>query len=131
MISTAIHANLLLLYLRFSFSPALPLSLTHCLLHSSSFQSWDYLVRSARSGESTKSSQFAIDDPISFYFLHHSDSPGLILVSQPSAGDNYSSWSRAMTIALSVTNKLGFIDGSVLKPDDDALQLLGSGIIIW
>ena len=57
---------------------------------------------SGRYGESTKSSQSAIDDTTSFYFLHHSDSPGLILVSQPLTGDNYSSWSRAITIALSV-----------------------------
>ena len=57
---------------------------------------------SGRSGESTKSSQSSVDDLTSFYFSHHSNSPGLILVSQPLTGDNYSSWSRAMTIALSV-----------------------------
>ena len=84
---------------------------------------------SGRSGESTKSSQSAIDDPTSFYFFHHSDSPGLILVSQPLTGDNYSSWSRAMTIALSVKNKLGFIEGPILKPDDDDLQLQNAWII--
>ncbi|KAL5570766.1 hypothetical protein UlMin_020363 [Ulmus minor] len=62
------------------------------------------------------SGNFAIDDPSNAYFLHHSDSPGLVLVSQPLIGDNYASSSRAMLIALSVKNKLGFIDGSISKP---------------
>ena len=68
----------------------------------------------------------AIDDPLSPYFLHHSDSPGLVLVSQQLTGDNYSSWNRVMTIALSVKNKLGFIDGSIPRPD--STDLLGSWI---
>ncbi|KAL5573861.1 hypothetical protein UlMin_023458 [Ulmus minor] len=58
----------------------------------------------------------AIDDSSKPYFLHHSDSPGLVLVSQPLIGENYASWSRAMLIALSVKSKLGFIDGSIPKP---------------
>lgn len=33
-----------------------------------------------------------------------------------------------MTIALSVKNKIGFIDGSILKPDGDDLDLLNSWI---
>ena len=68
----------------------------------------------------------AIDDPLSPFFLHHSDSPGLILVSQSLTGDNYASWSRAMQIALSVKNKLGFIDGSIQKPEGNDLNLLQS-----
>ncbi|KAL5560835.1 hypothetical protein UlMin_037046 [Ulmus minor] len=58
----------------------------------------------------------AFDDSSNPYFLHHSDSPGLVLVPQPLIGENYASWSRAMLIALSVKNKLGFIDGSIPKP---------------
>ena len=70
----------------------------------------------------------AIDDLSSPYYLHHTDSPGLSLVSQPLIGDNYASWSRAMMIALSVKNKLGFIDGSIMKPDGTNLSLLNSWI---
>ncbi|KAI9186288.1 hypothetical protein LWI28_015834 [Acer negundo] len=32
-----------------------------------------------------------IDEPSSPYFLHHSNSPGLVLVSQSLTGDNYAS----------------------------------------
>ena len=77
---------------------------------------------------SENSSPFAIDNPSNPYFLHHSDSPGLVLVSQPLIGDNYASWSRAMLIALSVKNKLGFIDGSISKPEGTDPNLLNSWI---
>lgn len=53
------------------------------------------------------------------FFLHHSDNPGLILVSQPLNGENYNSWNRSMMIALSVKNKLGFINGDFPRPADD------------
>ncbi|KAL5556272.1 hypothetical protein UlMin_038508 [Ulmus minor] len=70
----------------------------------------------------------AIDEPSSPYFLHHSDGPGIVLVSQHLTGDNYASWSRAMLISLSVKNKLGFIDGSITKPEGNDLNLLNSWI---
>ncbi|XP_075478953.1 uncharacterized protein LOC142519815 [Primulina tabacum] len=74
------------------------------------------------------SSRSAVDDPSSSYFLHHSDNPGLVLVSQPLTGDNFVSWSRAMRIALSVKNKLGFIDGSIPKPADSETNLLSAWV---
>ena len=84
----------------------------------------------ASSSSSTSSTSVngrsAIDDSSSPFFLHHSDSPGLVLVSQLLNGDNYASWSRAMLIALSVKNKLGFIDGSITKPTDANASLLHS-----
>ena len=61
-------------------------------------------------------SNSTIEDVSSPYFLHHYDTLGLILVLKPLIGDNYASWSRAMTIALLVKNKLGFIDGSISIP---------------
>ncbi|KAM2356612.1 hypothetical protein ACFX1X_005690 [Malus domestica] len=54
-----------------------------------------------------------ITDP---FYINHSDHPGLHLVSKPLDGDNYSTWSRAMTISLSAKNKLGFVDGSIEAP---------------
>jgi hypothetical protein len=47
------------------------------------------------------------------HFLYHSDHPGLVLVSKPLNGDNYSSWCRSMTISLNAKNKLGFIDSTI------------------
>jgi hypothetical protein len=54
------------------------------------------------------------------YYLHHGDSPGTLLVSKPLVGNNYHTWKRSMVMALSATNKLGFIDGSLEKPIVDA-----------
>ncbi|KAI5330645.1 hypothetical protein L3X38_030043 [Prunus dulcis] len=58
-------------------------------------------------------SEINISDPLN---LHHSDSPGLVLVSKPLEGHNYGQWSRSMRIALSAKNKLGFIDGTIKSP---------------
>ena len=49
-------------------------------------------------------------------FLHHFDHLGMVLVSQPLNEENYNTWSRAMTMALSAKNKIGFVDGSISKP---------------
>jgi hypothetical protein len=68
---------------------------------------------------------FLMEDPIiidmseSFinpYYLHDGDSPGYVLVSLPLDGDNYHTWSRSMIMALTAKNKLGFVDGSIIKP---------------
>lgn len=50
------------------------------------------------------------------YFTHHSDHLGLVLISKPLNGDNYSTWKMAMTLALNSKNKLGFVDGSISAP---------------
>ncbi|QHO19868.1 uncharacterized protein DS421_11g332820 [Arachis hypogaea] len=51
------------------------------------------------------------------YLLQSSNHPGLVLVSQPLQEDNYASWCRSMRLALSGKCKIGFIDGSLEKPD--------------
>ncbi|XP_031501735.1 uncharacterized protein LOC116265326 [Nymphaea colorata] len=61
------------------------------------------------------SSQHAYDEDNPFY-LHHSDNPDTVLVSQPLTGENYEVWHRAMIIALAAKNKLGFVDGFIPKP---------------
>jgi len=53
------------------------------------------------------------------FFTHHSDHPGLILISKLLNGDNYSTWKRAMTLALNSKNKLGFVNGSIRAPSED------------
>ncbi|XP_068309828.1 uncharacterized protein [Pyrus communis] len=52
-------------------------------------------------------------------YLHHSDQPGAVLVPQPLVEDNYSTWVQSMTMALTVKNKLGLVDGTVKKPSED------------
>lgn len=48
-------------------------------------------------------------DPTHPLFLHHSDGPRLILTSQPLDHKNYTTWSRAILVDLSVKNKIAFI----------------------
>ncbi|KAM2222827.1 hypothetical protein ACFXTI_016930 [Malus domestica] len=60
-----------------------------------------------------------LNDPSSPFYIHHSDNPGMYLVSTPLTGNNYSTWSRSMRIALSAKNKFGFVDGSVKKLSDN------------
>ncbi|XP_077237088.1 uncharacterized protein LOC143878727 [Tasmannia lanceolata] len=50
------------------------------------------------------------------FYLHPSDNPGNILVSNLFNGENYSTWRRAMSIALTAKNKIGFVDGTITKP---------------
>jgi transposase InsO family protein len=61
------------------------------------------------------------DESTNQFFLHHGDSPGIILVSQPLSGDNYHTWSRSMIMALTAKNKVGFINGTISAPDDQSL----------
>ncbi|KAH0722775.1 hypothetical protein KY290_005427 [Solanum tuberosum] len=50
------------------------------------------------------------------FYIHPSDSPGMLLVNSPFDGKGYAGWSRALVIALSAKNKLGLIDGSLAEP---------------
>ncbi|KAL5569103.1 hypothetical protein UlMin_025678 [Ulmus minor] len=64
--------------------------------------------------ETSKTAQInAKSDPLN---LHYSDHPSLVLVSKLLDGDNYGQWSRAMRIALSAKNKIGFINGTIKAP---------------
>ena len=53
------------------------------------------------------------------FYLNHSDHPGLVLISKPLNGDNYSTWRRVMTLALNSKNKLGFVNGSIAAPSPE------------
>ena len=58
------------------------------------------------------STSITIDESYPF-FLHHAESPGAILVSQPLiGGENYPTWARSMERALRIKNKFWLIDGS-------------------
>lgn len=57
------------------------------------------------------------------YYLSSADHPGLSLVSETLTNQNYQHWSRYVKIALLAKLKLGFIDGTQLKPADNSPQL--------
>ena len=72
--------------------------------------------QSSSSSPSSTSAQHELspmEDPWSPFFLHHGEAPGVILVSQSLTEDNYSTWARAMWMALDAKSKLGFVDGSI------------------
>ncbi|KAK9733264.1 hypothetical protein RND81_04G055600 [Saponaria officinalis] len=51
------------------------------------------------------------------YFLHSGDSTNLILVTDQFNGENYKKWKRCIRLALLFKNKLGFVSGSLSKPN--------------
>ncbi|KAK8953942.1 hypothetical protein KSP39_PZI002030 [Platanthera zijinensis] len=82
-------------------------------------------MASLPSVESPVPSKISLDDSLNPFFLHPSDNPGSVLVSQILKGDNYSSWNRAMKMALIGKNKFGFVDGSITSSaDNDSLSIL-------
>ncbi|CAB77838.1 putative reverse transcriptase [Arabidopsis thaliana] len=59
------------------------------------------------------------DNSHSPYHLVSSDHPGLVLAPELLDGNSYGTWIIAMTTSIEAKNKLGFVDGSIPKPDDD------------
>ncbi|XP_061375054.1 uncharacterized protein LOC133317230 [Gastrolobium bilobum] len=71
--------------------------------------------------DSSSGSSSFMEDSSSPHFLHNGDHPGLVLVSHSLTGSNFSSWKRAMLLALTAKNKLVFVDGSILRPSPNDL----------
>ncbi|XP_050222194.1 uncharacterized protein LOC126672289 [Mercurialis annua] len=57
------------------------------------------------------------DQPSSPYYLHPSENPSLLLVTNVLTDQNYHSWCKAMKKALILKNKLKFVDGSIAIPN--------------
>lgn len=55
---------------------------------------------------------------INLYRLETSDNPGTVLVTELLTIENYATWSQSMLRALRAKNKLGFINGTLSKPND-------------
>ena len=72
------------------------------------------------------STLYVPDDPPSSspYYLYASDNSSLILVNEPLTGDNFHSWFRSMNMALTVKNKIQFVDGSIREPEDGSTSSL-------
>ncbi|KAH0681315.1 hypothetical protein KY284_022400 [Solanum tuberosum] len=67
-------------------------------------------------GTASTSAERVVLDTSHPFFLHASDSPGMIPVSTIFDGKGYGGWRRGILIALSAKNKVGFIDGSIIPP---------------
>lgn len=67
-------------------------------------------------GGQVNSEIVVVEDSSSPYFLHNGDHPGLNLVSNLLTGANYHTWRRAMLMALTTKNKVGFVDGTISRP---------------
>lgn len=82
-------------------------------------------------GSSSSTSNPAIESPdldvqLNPFHLHHSITSTATLVTQQLVGaSNYISWSKAMHMALSGKNKLGFINGVIEKPTE------GNRLVSW
>ncbi|WRX14716.1 Retrotransposon gag domain - like 10 [Theobroma cacao] len=67
---------------------------------------------------SAKSHISPAENPLSSYYIHHSDLHGSVVINPKLTVANYMSWSRAFLIALSICKKMGFIDGTIKKPSE-------------
>ncbi|KAJ4821341.1 Retroelement pol polyprotein-like [Rhynchospora pubera] len=80
----------------------------------------------------------ALDSSSPFY-LNSSDNPGMLITSCVLKEGNYDVWAKAVRNALRAKNKLGFIDGTVVKPKsggkDDSLSdmwdMCNSMLVSW
>lgn len=69
----------------------------------------------SRSSSSTSSTMES--SPLdSHYVLHNSDNPGALITPVLLKGDNYSEWATKLWNSLQAKQKIGFIDGSIIKP---------------
>ena len=69
---------------------------------------------------SATSNRLTVDHYDNPFFLHNLDLDGLALVIDHLApGADFHVWRRSVRMALNVRNKLGFIDGTILKPPDN------------
>ncbi|XP_021769884.1 uncharacterized protein LOC110734146 [Chenopodium quinoa] len=73
-------------------------------------------------------------NPTSPFYLHPSNNPGQKLVNFKFNGNSYADWKCSMLISLSAKNKLGFVDGSLIKPavtSDTCLSWESTAREIW
>lgn len=73
---------------------------------------------------------------VSPYYLHPSDNPGSLISPVQLRGDNYEEWARSMRNALRAKKKLGFIDGTLAKPEEESLEIedwwmVNSMLVAW
>ncbi|XP_074368235.1 uncharacterized protein LOC141708476 [Apium graveolens] len=65
--------------------------------------------------------EVSIESNLHPLYLQNIDHPGLVLIAKKLTGtDNFGPWKRSITIALSAKNKIGIVNGSYPRPNDDS-----------
>ena len=70
-----------------------------------------------------KSSEEGVKKNYSSYDLYASDNPWNIIMQVQLCGEIYDEWARVVKISLWAWRKWGFIDGTHMKPENDAHEL--------
>lgn len=73
---------------------------------------------------------------LSPYYLHPSDHPGMNICPVTLKGDNYQEWKISMRNAFRAKRKLGFLDGTVTAPAENASDIedwwsVNSMLVAW
>lgn len=71
----------------------------------------------------SSTTKVTVADPTSPFYLHPSDHQGLSICPVILKGDNYQEWSTSMKNAFRAKRKMGFLDGSITKPDDASAEI--------
>ncbi|XP_074377154.1 uncharacterized protein LOC141718674 [Apium graveolens] len=65
--------------------------------------------------------EVSIESNLHPLYLQNIDHPGLVLISKKLTGtENFEPWKRSITIALSAKNKLGLVNGTYPKPEENS-----------
>ncbi|XP_076884931.1 uncharacterized protein LOC143534303 [Bidens hawaiensis] len=75
---------------------------------------------SAMTGDQRKQTDGGAADHTSPFYIHASDYPRQLHVNDVLTDGNYTDWSQEMLNFLFAKNKVGFIDGSIKKPEPDS-----------
>ncbi|XP_073017747.1 uncharacterized protein [Primulina eburnea] len=73
-------------------------------------------ISSQATSSNNSGGRVSYEDSSRLFYLQNGDHPGLVLVSHLLTGNNYNTWSRAMSMALTAKDKLLFVDGTQLRP---------------
>ena len=70
------------------------------------------------------------------YDLNPNDNPGNLVTHVQLKGDNYDEWAKAICMSMRSKKKLGFLDGTIQRPDDDSDDLedwytVNSMLVSW
>ena len=59
------------------------------------------------------------EDPYSPYYLHHSENSVFGAITPILDKNNFHTWSKAFLMSLLIRNKVGFVNGTITKPEKD------------